>query len=83
MYKAFEASGGNILKLHTNDLELAKNLTSVDVIVGSDSPTLLGDKFSDLGLSPSSSYPTKRTNKDGGTRRMLSLPRMYETGGEC
>lgn len=51
---------------YDNDLELANNLSGVDVIVGGDSHTLLGgDRLTKLGLTPSGSYPTKQTNKDG------------------
>lgn len=47
-----------------NDLELAKNLTGVDVIIGGDSHTLLGD-FDAVGLNSAGDYPTIVTNKDG------------------
>lgn len=65
-----EAQGVNKIILLThyqyqNDLELAQNLRGVDVIVGGDSHTLLGDKFAKLGLAPGGPYPSKRTNKDG------------------
>ncbi|MEZ5537397.1 MAG: NAD nucleotidase [Thiolinea sp.] len=50
---------------YENDRVLAQNLSGVDVIVGGDSHTLLGDKFNDLGLSAAGSYPTKQANLDG------------------
>lgn len=50
---------------YENDLTLAANLTDVDVIVGGDSHTLLGDEFEDYGLNPAGPYPTQITNKDG------------------
>lgn len=55
-----------------NDIELAKQLTDVDVIIGGDSHTLLGD-FTHYTKSPEDNfgsqgaYPTKVQNKDGDT----------------
>lgn len=48
------------------DKKLAAQLTDVDVIIGGDSHTLLGD-FSALGSGYASAgaYPTQATNKDG------------------
>jgi NAD pyrophosphatase/5'-nucleotidase NadN len=47
------------------DLAMASQLSGVDVIVGGDSHSLLGD-FSKLGLSSvSNDYPTKVSDKDG------------------
>ncbi|RVU84386.1 NAD nucleotidase [Leucothrix sargassi] len=48
-----------------NDRNLAQALTGVDVIVGGDSHTLLGDAYTDLGLTASGSYPTVESNLDG------------------
>lgn len=48
------------------DKKLAAALTDVDVIIGGDSHTLLGD-FASFGLSSSGAYPTVLKNKDGGT----------------
>ena len=42
---------------YRNDLAMAAELTGVDVIVGGDSHTLLGD-FADVGLSSAGAYPT-------------------------
>jgi 5'-nucleotidase/UDP-sugar diphosphatase len=50
---------------YANDLQLASRLSSVDVIVGGHSHTLLGN-FDDLGLSSGGAYPTVVTGLDGG-----------------
>ncbi|WP_304305717.1 bifunctional UDP-sugar hydrolase/5'-nucleotidase [Pseudacidovorax intermedius] len=49
------------------DLQVAKALSGVDVVVGGDSHTLLGpDALNTLGVgSPAGAYPTQVTNKDG------------------
>ncbi len=49
---------------YSNDVQLATKLTDVDVIIGGDSHTLLGD-FSSVGLKADGPYPTIKTNKDG------------------
>lgn len=49
---------------YANDLVLAENLSGVDVIIGGDSHSLLGD-FEAYGLSSSGPYPTEVTNADG------------------
>jgi len=69
MIDELEAIGVNkiILLTHyqySNDLVLAENLTGVDVIIGGDSHTLLGD-FADYGLTAAGPYPTERNNADG------------------
>ncbi|MGC4075857.1 MAG: 5'-nucleotidase C-terminal domain-containing protein [Rubrivivax sp.] len=46
------------------DKAMAAKLTDVDVIIGGDSHTLLGD-FSAFGVASSGAYPTQVTNKDG------------------
>jgi len=48
-----------------NDQTIAKQLKGVDVIVGGDSHTLLGDGFKAFGLTPSGDYPTKTTDANG------------------
>ncbi len=48
------------------DQKLAAAVTDVDVIIGGDSHTLLGD-FTSMGLSSSGAYPTVLKNKDGDT----------------
>ena len=47
-----------------NDLDLASQVSGVDVIVGGDSHTLLGD-FDDLGLNTGGEYPQRVTDADG------------------
>lgn len=51
---------------YANDLAMAAQLTDVDVIIGGDSHTLLGD-FAAFGLTSSGAYPTRVTNRDGNT----------------
>ncbi len=46
------------------DLALAAKLSDVDVIIGGDSHTLLGD-FTEYGLASAGPYPTQAKNKDG------------------
>ena len=66
-----KAAGVNKIVLMThyqyeNDLALAATLSGVDVIVGGDSHTLLGDEtFAALGFNPIAEYPTQVTNADG------------------
>ncbi|WP_425404532.1 NAD nucleotidase [Hwanghaeella sp.] len=50
-----------------NDLDLAKNLRGVDVIIGGDSHTLLGEEFEAVGLASAGPYPTRVTGRDGNT----------------
>ncbi len=64
------AQGVNKIVLMThyqyrNDLELAAALDGVDVIVGGDSHTLLGNVFTNYGLNPGGEYPTEVTDKSG------------------
>lgn len=49
---------------YDNDISLAKQVKDVDVIVGGDSHTLLGD-FEKFGLNPAGSYPTVVSNPEG------------------
>ncbi len=49
---------------YENDKTMASRLSGVDVIIGGDSHSLLGD-FSSLGLASSGDYPTRATNADG------------------
>lgn len=51
---------------YENDKALAAQLTDVDVIIGGDSHTLLGD-FTAQALTSSGTYPTVVKNKDGDT----------------
>ncbi len=50
---------------YNNDVALARNLSGVDVIVGGDSHTLLGNHFAAFGLTPQGAYPTETTDKNG------------------
>ncbi len=57
------------------DKAMAKQLTDVDVIIGGDSHSLLGD-FSAVGIATSSgSYPTITTNKNG---EMVCIGQAWE-----
>ncbi|MBN2647146.1 MAG: 5'-nucleotidase C-terminal domain-containing protein [Thiotrichales bacterium] len=49
---------------YANDLQMASQLKGVDVIVGGDSHTLLGD-FAAYGLNPQGDYPTKTQDAEG------------------
>lgn len=51
---------------YKNDLELAKQLKGVDIIVGGDSHTLLGD-YADFGLNSGGDYPTMAKDSAGNT----------------
>ena len=51
---------------YQNEMELASKIDGVDVIIGGDSHTLLGD-FDDLGLNSSGPYPTVVRGVDGNT----------------
>lgn len=50
---------------YDNDIAMAQQLRGVDVIVGGDSHSLLGNEFAQYGLSPEGPYPTIVTNADG------------------
>ncbi len=53
---------------YEKDRELARILSGVDVIVGGDSHTLLGDdSFTQLGFNTGGDYPTVETNLEGDT----------------
>jgi 5'-nucleotidase / UDP-sugar diphosphatase len=64
------ADGVDIVILLTHigyraDLELAARLSGVDLIVGGDSHSLLGNEFAAFGLSPEGPYPTRVNGRDG------------------
>lgn len=64
------AEGVDIVILLTHigyraDLELARSLSGVDLIVGGDSHSLLGDGFKEFGLSVEGPYPTQVRNREG------------------
>jgi len=53
---------------YDNEVALAQAVTGVDVVVGGDSHSLLGDEtLTDLGFNVSGEYPTVTTNADGET----------------
>ncbi len=69
MINELQADGVNKIVLLThyqyrNDLVLAQALSGVDVIIGGDSHTLLGN-FDNYGLTAGGAYPTELTNADG------------------
>jgi 5'-nucleotidase/UDP-sugar diphosphatase len=64
------AQGVDIIILLTHigylaDVEMARSLSGVDVIVGGDSHSLLGEQFREFGLSVEGPYPTRVQNRDG------------------
>jgi 5'-nucleotidase len=52
---------------YQKDLELAKSLSGVDVVIGGDSHSLLGEDFEEFGLAVEGPYPTRLANRDGDT----------------
>ena len=66
---------------YENDLALAKALKGVDVIIGGDSHTLLGD-FSDLGKNAAGPYPTVVTGAGGQTVCVAQAWQYAQIAGE-
>ena len=66
---------------YKNDLNLAKSLSGVDIIVGGDSHSLLGD-FSEVGLNSQGSYPTIVKNNDGNTVCVVQAWQYSQVVGE-
>jgi 5'-nucleotidase len=66
---------------YKNDLVLAKNLMGVDIIVGGDSHSLLGD-FSDIGLNSQGPYPTVVKNNDGNSVCVVQAWQYSQIVGE-
>ena len=66
---------------YENDLALAKALNGVDVIIGGDSHTLLGD-FSDLGKNAAGPYPTVVTGAGGQTVCVAQAWQYAQIAGE-
>jgi len=67
---ALRAAGVDIIILLTHvgyrsDLELARSVSGVDLIVGGDSHSLLGEDFAAFGLTPQGPYPTRVQNPNG------------------
>lgn len=61
---------------YATDLTLAQRLHGVDVILGGDSHTLLGD-FRALGLNSTGPYPTQARNADG---ELVCIGQAWEYG---
>ena len=66
---------------YENDKALAAALDGVDIIVGGDSHTLLGD-FTDLGLNSKGDYPTKATDKAGNPVCIVQAWQYAQVVGE-
>ncbi|GGY51389.1 NAD 5'-nucleotidase [Bacterioplanes sanyensis] len=66
---------------YANEVNLAQSLRGVDVIVGGDSHTLLGD-FSSYGLTSAGDYPTQVTNADGDTACVVQAWQYSQIVGE-
>lgn len=49
---------------YQRDIDLIQQLPAIDVVIGGDSHTLLGE-FGDFGLQAAGPYPTQLTNADG------------------
>lgn len=67
---------------YLNDLALAGQLRGVDLIVGGDSHTLLGDTFADFGLNPGGPYPTQVSDADGKPVCVVQAWQYAEVVGE-
>lgn len=67
---------------YANEVRLAQELRGVDVIVGGDSHTLLGERFADLGLNPGGPYPTVVNNADGDTACVVQAWQYSDVVGE-
>lgn len=83
---ALEAQGVNKIILMThyqykNDLAMVPQLSGVDVVVGGDSHTLLGD-FSQYGLNSAGAYPTKLKDKAGNETCVVQAWQYAQVVGE-
>lgn len=67
---------------YENDLELASKLRGVDVIVGGDSHSLLGDGFAAFGLNPRGPYPTVAEDAEGRQVCVVQAWQFAEVVGE-
>lgn len=84
--EVLEAQGINKIILvshygYKNDQLLAGQLSGVDVIVGGDSHSLLGD-FSGLGLDTDGEYPTRVTDSDGNPVCIVQAWQYAQVVGE-
>ncbi|MBE4575076.1 hypothetical protein BOO36_14785 [Vibrio navarrensis] len=84
-----KADGVNKIVLLThqtyqNDVKMAAKLTDVDVIVGGDSHTLLGNaqRLNSVGFAPAGDYPTKVTNASGHTTCIVQAWENSKAVGE-
>ena len=66
---------------YDNDLALAQNTSGIDIIVGGDSHSLLGD-FGDIGLKPSGSYPTMVSDASGNDVCVVTAWQYSQIVGE-
>ena len=66
---------------YENDLAMAGQLRGVDVIIGGDSHTLLGD-FSDLGKQSAGAYPTLVTDAEGNQVCVAQAWQYAQIAGE-
>jgi 5'-nucleotidase len=67
---------------YANDMTIATKLKGVDVIVGGDSHTLLGDGFKQYGITPSGAYPTKATDASGKQVCIVQASQYSDVVGE-
>ncbi|RUO43175.1 bifunctional metallophosphatase/5'-nucleotidase [Idiomarina aquatica] len=66
---------------YQRDLALIPQLPAVDVVIGGDSHTLLGD-FSEFGMQGEGAYPTVLTNADGETVCLAHAYQYSQVVGE-
>tara|TARA_E500000081_G_C6116860_1_gene345704 strand:+ start:49 stop:1869 length:1821 start_codon:yes stop_codon:yes gene_type:complete len=66
---------------YDNEIELAEKTSGIDVIVGGDSHSLLGD-FSSIGMKSSGPYPTIIDNRDGEKVCVVSAWEYSQIVGE-
>lgn len=66
---------------YSRDLELIEQLPAVDVVIGGDSHTLLGD-FSEFGMEAAGPYPTVVNNADGDTVCLAHAYQYSQVVGE-
>lgn len=66
---------------YARDLELVTQLPAVDVVIGGDSHTLLGD-FSEFGMEAAGPYPTVINNADGETVCLAHAYQYSQVVGE-
>ena len=66
---------------YDNDVALAQNTNGIDIIVGGDSHSLLGD-FQNVGLKPSGSYPTMVSDQKGNDVCVVTAWQYSQIVGE-